>query len=48
MTTPAPAPVPLNWTVDASTFCTSCEIHLASTRRPICPVCLDEKRREES
>jgi hypothetical protein len=41
MTADAPAPAPLAWTDDPSTWCTSCSIHLATTRRPICPVCDD-------
>ena len=28
------------------TFCTRCEIHAATTHKPLCPVCLDDEARE--
>lgn len=27
-------------------FCARCEFHLATTDQPLCPVCLDDIRRE--
>jgi hypothetical protein len=38
-------PAPISDGVELPTWC-SCGIHRATTRRPLCPVCLDERARE--
>jgi predicted amidophosphoribosyltransferase len=46
MTQPhVPAPVPPDWQ-SIPTFCSRCQIHQATNHKPICPVCLDDIRRE--
>lgn len=27
-------------------FCSRCEFHLATTTEPLCPVCLDDEKKE--
>lgn len=44
--TVVPPPVPLDWQ-PRSTWCSSCEVHQATNFKPICPVCLDEAKREK-
>lgn len=46
MTEPAPvvAPVPIDWT-NRPIFCVGCEVHQATSLRPLCPVCQDEDAR---
>jgi hypothetical protein len=29
-------------------WCTSCSVHMATTSQPLCPVCLDQRDREEA
>lgn len=47
MTAPRRIP-PHPWSAEAyayanrSTWCTSCEIHIATAANPLCPVCLDD------
>jgi predicted amidophosphoribosyltransferase len=47
MTAPTPRPLSMDWQ-SLPTFCVRCEIHQATNHKPICPVCLDDIRREEA
>jgi hypothetical protein len=44
MTTPAP--VPLGWPENSVIWCTSCGEYYATASQPLCPICLDDVRRE--
>jgi len=44
----APLPIPLGSSENPVIWCTVCSVHLALASQPLCPVCLDEKRRAES
>jgi hypothetical protein len=42
----SPASFPADW-MTTPTFCYRCEIHQATNREPLCPICLDDDARAE-
>jgi hypothetical protein len=40
------APVPLGWPDNVLMWCQTCGVHYATTHQPLCPVCLDQRKRE--
>jgi uncharacterized paraquat-inducible protein A len=40
------APIPLGFPENTLIFCQSCSVHYAHASQPLCPVCLDQRKRE--
>lgn len=43
-----PVPAPVTDLADMPRWCSSCEIHRTTTKRPLCPGCLDLEREKAS
>jgi hypothetical protein len=44
----APTPIPLGPSDHPLIWCTTCGVHLALASQPLCPVCVDERKRAAS